>query len=195
VRDQLVGHVVSLDEGLGQQLRSFSDAELLRHAYVMRHELEEINGPELHDGYHFFPVDSESAEEIALAADLAYPIEHPDHRPDQHATEVAIIRGEEVGQLLEISALVRGQQNQVIAACAITDFSGAWIADLFRIPSAPSGTGAALLNHTLRNAREAGTGSLGLAVTASNAPALKTYLRAGFAITDRSMTFVIKPRS
>lgn len=153
---------------------------------------------------HIEPLTPRQVDRHALAlaevAERAYPPTHPDAAPTQSAMASrlrAMARGEILGPMTEESriALWRGR---IAGACltieptdGILDDSGCWVADLFRDPATPRGTGEALLTASLAAAAEAGIERAALQVSDGNDSARRLYERIGFTATERSWTLTV----
>lgn len=142
-----------------------------------------------------------SAEDLLDAYIDAYPPGHSDHhaldRDRQRAALQELIDGAVIGPMMGCSrvALVGGRPvgaALVFDASSDTALGMPWLGELFRDPSAPRGTGAAMLGTALAAAAEDGVERVGLRVTESN-PALALYERLGFTETRRLVAVLVAP--
>lgn len=177
-----------------------------RHAHSLRLNLEgRAFTYDLAPGLRVASLSAAQVERHALGLGevvrLAYPPTHPDWahaaEPDPSARLRAIARGEMLGPMGAESHIAIS--NGAIAGACLTvepldgtlEAYGCWVADLFRRPDAPAGTGLALLMASLAVAADAGIARVGLVVSDANAPARRLYDRVGFAEVEESWTLVV----
>lgn len=136
------------------------------------------------------------AEVLLDAYIAAYPPGHPDHRArDREGQRTALqelMGGAVIGPMMRCSRVALRHARAVGAALVFDAgedeaLAMPWIGELFRHPSAPGGTGAAMLGAVLAAAAVDGIGRIGLRVTESN-PARTLYERLGFTETHRLVT-------
>lgn len=141
------------------------------------------------------------ADDLLDAYVDAYPPGHPDHhaldRDRQRAALEELMDGAVIGPLMPCSRVALLGARAVGAALVFDAredeaLGMPWLGELFRHPSAPRGTGAALLGAALTAAADEGIERVGLRVTESN-PARVLYERRGFTETRRLVAVLVAP--
>ena len=199
---QLAGWTLSSsDSELVDELRRRGAAPV-RHAHSMSHGLAELPHPPV-VGFTVAPLTPgdlvRRASEVADVAWRAYPAELGDHDwPDTAAAAAgmrAVSRGEVLGPMTDASRIALADGGRALGACLVVDrggpppHGGPWVLDVFRDPQATQrGIGAALIASSLRALAAGSAPALGLAVTHSNARALRLYRRLGFVEVEESWT-------
>jgi L-amino acid N-acyltransferase YncA len=200
---ELAGWKVAADPQTGRALVA-RGARPTRHAHIRSRDLAEHPPDEPARppaGVTLGPLDRSAAELAELYA-AAYPPGHADWTyipaPVDYAADLAaVLDGVIAGPLLESSRLATTRDGTPVGVLAVTEIEGAppvggpWVAELFRAPGAAyRGTGRALLLAGMHAARQAGLGTLGLAVSDGN-PAERLYASLGFELVLSSLVVVI----
>ncbi len=203
IRTQLAGHVVGAPVAVGEALVAAGIARPRRRVRLMTLDPQAAAPPTTAPpaGIGIEAATGSESEELLDAFLAAYPPGHPDHRGgSDRASEIEELRpliiGEMIGPLLACSRIARDSMGTAVGAAVVCGHTGdpplggPWVGELFRHPSAPRGTGTALLAAAIAAARADGLRSLGLAVTDGN-PALAVYERLGFVVARRAFSVLV----